>query len=55
VLVRGAGPQFSGTYYVQSVTHTINGDGYSQKFSLKRNALGLTGTEAYAALTALSS
>jgi phage protein D len=55
VLVRGAGPQFSGTYYVQSVTHTINGDGYSQKFSLKRNALGLTGTEAYAALTAQSS
>jgi phage protein D len=55
VLVRGAGPQFSGTYYVQSVTHTINGEGYSQKFSLKRNALGLTGTEAYAALTALSS
>ncbi len=50
ILVRGAGPQFSGTYYVQSVTHTINGDGYSQRFSLKRNALGLTKTEGYAAL-----
>jgi phage protein D len=55
VLVRGAGPQFSGTYYVQSVTHTINGDGYTQRFSLKRNALGLTGTEPFAAITALSS
>ncbi len=55
VLVRGAGPQFSGTYYVQSVTHTINGDGYSQRFSLKRNALGLTKTEGYAAITAQSS
>jgi phage protein D len=54
VLVRGAGPQFSGTYYVQSVTHTINGDGYTQKFSLKRNALGLTGTEPFAASTAQS-
>jgi phage protein D len=55
VLVRGAGPQFSGTYYVQSVTHTINGDGYSQRFSLKRNGLGLTKTEGYAAITAQSS
>jgi phage protein D len=54
VLVRGAGPQFSGTYYVQSVTHTINGDGYKQRFSLKRNALGLTGTEPFAAITAQS-
>jgi len=45
----------SGTYYVQSVTHTINGDGYSQRFSLKRNALGLTKTEGYAAITAQSS
>lgn len=55
VLVRGAGPQFSGMYYVQSVTHTINGDGYSQRFSLKRNALGLTKTEGYAAIIAQSS
>jgi hypothetical protein len=36
------------------VTHTINGDGYTQKFSLKRNALGLTGTEPFAASTAQS-
>lgn len=53
VLVRGAGPQFSGTYYVQSVTHTINGDGYTQQFSLKRNASGLTGQEDFTASTAL--
>jgi phage protein D len=53
ILVRGAGPEFSGTYYVQSVTHTINGDGYSQRFSLKRNASGLTGTEDFAPSTAL--
>jgi phage protein D len=55
VLVRGAGPQFSGTYYVQSVTHIINGDGYAQQFSLKRNASGLTGQEQFAASTALPS
>ena len=55
ILVRGAGAQFSGTYYVQSVTHNLSPDGYTQKFSLKRNAVGLTGTEPYAALTAQSS
>ena len=55
VLVRGAGSQFSGTYYVESVTHTINGDGYTQRFSLKRNALGLTGSEPFATSTAQSS
>jgi hypothetical protein len=55
VLVRGVGPQFSGTYYVQSVTHTINGDGYSQQFSLRRNALGLTGQENFVASNASAS
>lgn len=45
VLVRGAGKQFSGLYYVQRVTHTFTGDGYTQHFSLKRNAWGLTGQE----------
>jgi phage protein D len=54
ILVRGAGPQFSGTYYVQSVTHTINGDGYAQRFSLKRNASGLTGDEDFMPSTALA-
>jgi len=45
VLVRGAGRQFSGIYYVQRVTHSFTGDGYTQHFSLKRNASGLTGQE----------
>jgi hypothetical protein len=55
VLVRGAGRQFSGTYYVESVTHTINGEGYSQQFSLRRNALGLAGLENFVASNASSS
>ena len=45
VLVRGAGPQFSGIYYVERVLHTLNGDGYTQQFSLRRNASGLLGNE----------
>jgi phage protein D len=45
VLVRGAGRQFSGLYYVERVTHTFTGDGYTQHFSLRRNAAGLTGQE----------
>jgi hypothetical protein len=42
VEVRGAGLQFSGTYYVEQVRHTFTGDGYTQHFSLRRNAAGLT-------------
>lgn len=45
VEVRGAGRQFSGTYYAERVLHTLRGDGYTQRFSLRRNALGLTGQE----------
>jgi phage protein D len=45
VEVRGAGRQFSGTYYVERVHHTFTGDGYTQRFTLRRNALGLTGQE----------
>jgi phage protein D len=45
VLVRGAGRQFSGIYYVERVTHTFTGDGYTQHFSLRRNATDLTGQE----------
>lgn len=47
VLVRGAGRQFSGTYYVESVLHTFNGDGYTQQFTLRRNASGLLGSEEF--------
>ena len=45
VLVRGAGSAFSGTYFVQRVLHTFTGSGYTQRFTLTRNALGLTGAE----------
>ena len=45
VNVRGAGKQFSGTYYVETVHHSFSGDSYTQRFSLRRNALGLTGQE----------
>ncbi len=47
VNVRGAGRQFSGTYYVEKVLHRISNDGYTQKFSLRRNALGVTGQEEF--------
>jgi phage protein D len=47
VLVRGVGRHFSGTYYVERVLHTISGEGYTQRFTLKRNALGLAGGERF--------
>jgi phage protein D len=55
VLVRGAGRQFSGVYYVERVTHTFTGDGYTQHFSLRRNAAGLTGQENFVQDGAISS
>ncbi len=46
VMVRGVGQQFSGRYYVERVLHQIGSDGsYVQKFTLRRNATGLTGRE----------
>lgn len=46
VMVRGVGRQFSGRYYVERVLHTITGDGtWTQKFTLRRNATGLTKRE----------
>ena len=47
VLIRGAGRQHSGLYYVTEVTHTISEDGYSQNFQASRNAVGLTGAEIF--------
>jgi phage protein D len=55
VEVRGAGRQFSGTYYVERVFHTLRGDAYTQRFTLSRNALGLTGQERFVEDRALSS
>lgn len=54
VEVRGAGQQFSGTYYVERVLHSFSGDGYTQRFELRRNALGLTGSEQFTDNGALS-
>src|SRR5258708_540814 len=45
VLVRGAGRQLSGTYYLERGLHSFCGDGYTQQFSLRRNAAGLKGQE----------
>jgi phage protein D len=56
VMVRGVGRQFSGRYYVERVLHTITSDGiYTQRFTLKRNAVGLTGTENFRSDDALAS
>jgi hypothetical protein len=47
VLVRGAGREYSGYYYVNSVTHRISRDNYTQSFTAWRNAVGLTGAEVF--------
>lgn len=38
VTVRGASPGYDGTYFVKSVTHDITRGGYTQQFTLTRNA-----------------
>ncbi|MGH7516511.1 MAG: phage late control D family protein [Gemmatimonadales bacterium] len=53
VLVRGAGQQFSGTYYVERVHHVLTADSYKQSFTLRRNALGLSGRESFVENNAL--
>ena len=56
VLVRGVGRAFSGRYYVERVRHSISGDGsYTQRFTLRRNATGLTGKEDFRSDDALAS
>jgi phage protein D len=55
VEVRGAGRQFSGTYYVEKVLHTLGGEGYTQRFTLRRNGTGLTGQERFTEDRALPS
>lgn len=47
VMVRGAGRELSGTYYVERVLHTFTSAGHVQRFTIKRNALGLTGQESF--------
>jgi phage protein D len=55
VNVRGAGRQFSGTYYVEKVLHRLSDEGYTQQFSLRRNATGVTGREDFTDNQALAS
>lgn len=45
VAVRGAGREHSGYYSIETVTHHISRDGYTQTFEAMRNAVGLTGAE----------
>jgi phage protein D len=45
ILVRGAGQEFSGTWYVTRVLHTLGDEGYAQRLSLRRNASGVTRQE----------
>lgn len=52
VLVRGAGREHSGLYYVTQVRHDISDQGHSQSFEAWRNAVGLTGTEVFVDLFA---
>lgn len=47
VLARGAGRQNSGTFYVEKVHHIVTPDSYVQRFTLRRNALGLTKRERF--------
>jgi hypothetical protein len=47
ILVRGAGRLHSGLYHVESVTHRISRDAYTQSVSLWRNATSLTGAEVF--------
>jgi len=54
VLVKGAGKNYSGMYYVTHVTHEMSGSGtYSQKFEAIRNALGLDGSEQFSSNSTL--
>jgi len=56
VMVRGVGREFSGRYYTERVLHIIAGDGsYTQRFTLRRNATGLTGQESFRSDDALAS
>ncbi len=47
VLVRGAGSQFSGQYYVERVLHRFDTNGYQQRVMLKRNAAGVTSQDTF--------
>lgn len=52
ISVRGAGP-YNGVYYVERVHHVLTPESYKQSFTLRRNALGLSGRENFVASNAL--
>jgi hypothetical protein len=47
VAVRGVGRVYNGYWYVTTVNHVIGQDGYEQRFTARRNAVGMTGAEVY--------
>lgn len=47
VAIRGAGREHSGYYDLATITHLITRDGYTQYFTARRNAVGLTGAEIF--------
>jgi phage protein D len=56
VMVRGVGRAFSGRYYVERVRHIISGDGsYVQRFTLRRNAIGVKQQDNFRSDDALAS
>lgn len=47
VTVKGIGKNYSGVYYVSRVTHVFTPGGYTQVFTVQRNALMPTGSEKF--------
>ena len=48
ISIRGAGREYSGSYYVTRVSHFVAPDSYTQQFEAQRTAVGLTGAEMFA-------
>lgn len=55
VAVRGVGRTLSGTYVVERVLSAFTADGFTQQFTLRRNALTLSGQEDFSESQALAS
>jgi phage protein D len=47
VTIKGIGETFSGVYLISHVTHVLSGEGYVQRFEVKRNGLMPTGSERF--------
>jgi carotenoid cleavage dioxygenase-like enzyme len=48
VTVKGVGATHSGVYQVSHVAHVFDGDGYVQRFQVRRNGLRPRGDERFA-------